>query len=147
MARRALIPPIPRTCYRGPGGMSARRIGREMGCLRLWASPPRRRPASRPRRGGLGVDGALRQLRELLVRGLLLLERLLQQAGHVLFAQALREGPGTAVAGHLVVLDALGRGDQGGVLDVRVAAGANRLLALADEPLHGLAGLRLRRLA
>ncbi len=45
------------------------------------------------------------------------------------------------VGGDLVVLDALGGGDQRHVLGHRVAAGGDDLLGLGDQTLHGLAGL------
>ena len=61
-----------------------------------------------------------------------------------LVAELLGEGADGAVAGDLVVLDALGCGDQGRVADVRVPARLDRLLALGDQPLHRLAGLALR---
>ena len=71
-------------------------------------------------RGGFRVDELFGQVRQLLVRGLLLVQRLLGQPGRVRPAQTLRVGADGAVPGDLVMLDALGGGDEGRVLDVRV---------------------------
>ena len=49
--------------------------------------------------------------------------------------------PHTAVASHLIVLDALHRSDQRGIFHVRVAAEPDHLFAFSDQPLHGFAGL------
>jgi hypothetical protein len=94
------------------------------------------------RRGEL-VDALLGQLRQFLVGGGFLVERLLQQLGGVLAAEAKREGAGRAVAGDFVMLDALGGGDQGGVLNGRVARSLDRFLSFGEQALHGLARLGL----
>src|SRR5438874_2290058 len=56
------------------------------------------------RRDGLLVDPALGDARELLVRLALLVQRLLQELGGVVLAEALGEGAGAAVAGNFVML-------------------------------------------
>src|SRR5262249_11169507 len=70
---------------------------------------------------------------------------LLEDARDLILPELLGEGPDRAVAGDLVVLDALRGGDQGGVADLGVAAGVHRLVALGDQPLHRLARLPLGR--
>src|SRR5690606_11670328 len=95
---------------------------RDRGCCALsWYSCElldcnRKRLAPSPRRSGGGVDALLRNLREHLVHSLLLLERLLEQAGGVGQAQALGQVTGGAVAGDFVVLDPLAGADEGGIL-------------------------------
>src|SRR5207237_6165932 len=76
--------------------------------------------------------------REQLVGLSLLVERRVQQLLPAVVAELVSQRAGGAVAGDLVVLDALGGGDQRRVEGVRVALGADDVVALLDQPLHAL---------
>src|SRR6476661_5428894 len=97
--------------------------------------------------GGFDVDRALGEPGEQLVRVPFLVEGLLQDLGLLLLAEDLSPGPYRAVARHLIVLDALGGADQGGVHHVGIHVLLHHLLALLDQPLHGLALLATGGLA
>src|SRR5688500_5453103 len=85
------------------------------------------------------IDDARGELGQLLVRRLLLVERAAEDLLVAAAAQQLGVGADGAVAGDLVVLDALGRGDQAGVADVRIGLRVDDLLAFLDQPGHRLA--------
>jgi len=89
------------------------------------------------------VDHRLGQFGQLLVRRLFLFQRRLHQVGDVAQAELLRPGPDAAVAGHLVVLDLLGGGDQAGVEDLGLGLGVDEFLTLLGDALETLAGLLL----
>jgi hypothetical protein len=108
------------------------------------ALPPRRQSSSVR---GMDIDALLRELRELLVRGRLFVEGLLQEVDRVVLAEMLREGARAAIAGDFIVLDALSGGDEGGILDIGIAGRADDLRAFLDQPLHRLARLGLGALA
>ena len=93
--------------------------------------------------GGGQVDHALGDVRKLLVGVLLLVERLFQQVGGVVAAELLRPRHQRAVPRDLVVLDFIGGGDQAGILDGVLGAGAQDVLAFRDQPFHGFARLAL----
>src|SRR4029079_3820345 len=65
--------------------------------------------------GGVLVDAAFGERRQLLVRRLLLVQRLLQQLDGIGVPHRLGPGDQRAVGGHLVVLGALAGRDQAGV--------------------------------
>src|SRR5262249_53271837 len=71
---------------------------------------------------------ARRALRQQLVRVRLLVERLLEQVAGVVEPELSRERPGSAVRRDLVVLDALRRRDDRGVLRNRIAGHVDDLL-------------------
>src|SRR6478735_5370273 len=79
---------------------------------------------------GLLVDAALRDVGELLVRGLLFVEILLQQVGRAVVLHRPRPGDQRAVGGDLVVLGALRRRDQHRVHRLVVVRLANHLVGL-----------------
>src|SRR3954449_3283439 len=64
------------------------------------------------------IDSLHCDLRQLFIRRLLLVERLLKQFGDFIVAKLLCEGPSAAVARHLVVLDALASRDNRGVANI-----------------------------
>lgn len=70
-----------------------------------------------------------------------LVEGLLEDFRGAGFSEALGEGAGGAVAGHLIMLDALSGADEARVADRGVAVGIDEFLAFLDEALHGAAGL------
>src|SRR5205085_3243917 len=85
-----------------------------------------------------------RDLRQQLVGVALLVQRLVEELTRVREIELVGERAGRAVGGDLVVLDALRRRDERGVLDRRVAARRDRLLALGDQALHPFAFLLQR---
>src|SRR5206468_71767 len=90
-------------------------------------------------------EPAGRDLRQLVIGVGLLPERGSEQILHRRGELELpREGLGRAVAGDLVVLDPLGRGDDAGVLRGSGAGGPHDLVALRENPLHALTRLRRR---
>ncbi len=74
-------------------------------------------------------------------------QRLLQQASEVAVAEQFRIGAHGAVAGHLVVLHALRRGDQTSVQDLGFRLLGDQLFAFLEQPLHALALFAFRRFA
>lgn len=72
---------------------------------------------------------------------------MLEELEDVLLLQQLGVGADGAVAGHLVVLDPLGGGDEGRIPHLRLGVLLDRLLALLDQALDGLAGLLVGLLA
>ena len=86
--------------------------------------------------GGLPVHLALGKRRELLVRRLLLLQRLLQGLNDLLTAELLRERDQGPVARHLVVLDRLRGGQHRGIAHFRVVAIAHDLLGFLEDAVH-----------
>src|SRR4030095_12804175 len=64
-----------------------------------------------------GKNGVQRDGGELFVGSRLFVQRLLEQLRDLGVAEVLGEGPGGAVGGNLVVLDALGGANEGGVND------------------------------
>ena len=95
----------------------------------------------------LEINRALGKFAESLVGRDLLSHRLLEKLDDVLLLQKLRVGTDRAVAGHFVVLDTLGGGDEGRVLHFGLGVLLDRFFTLLDDALDGLAGLLLRRLA
>src|SRR5271165_370406 len=87
------------------------------------------------------IDLAVRELVEKLVGLLLLGQRLLEQFGDIVLAA--RHGPGDRgpVARHLVVLDRLRVGEQGGIEQRTLLEFLQDLLALFDDAVDRLAGL------
>src|SRR3954464_5423115 len=105
-------------------------------------SVPKGRPEGRPhspgdlRCGSRRVDGILGEVREDLVRVLLLNERLLDQTLRFREAQLLGPGEQAAVAGDLVLLDRLSRRDQARIRSLAGKELLEDLLALINEVLN-----------
>src|SRR6185437_13654263 len=110
-----------------------------VGTAPMWGlSPMSPRLAS-----GCLVDRLLGDLGQLLVGRRLLVEGLVEELRRVGVPQLPGQGARGAVGRDLVVLDPLGRADQGGVACVAVAVGLRDLGALADQALHAVAVLAL----
>jgi hypothetical protein len=94
----------------------------------------------------LKIDIALGNAGEELIGPLLLVERLLQKARHVLHTVLL--GPGTqgAVAGNFVMLDRLRRREQTGVERVAALELSSYLIGFLDQSQDRVTGLGLRAL-
>src|SRR5918996_5566203 len=112
-----------------------------------WRRPPDRAVARRSS-GGRGkrrlVDLGDRQLVELLVGSLLLVQGRLEELFDVLLAQRVGERADRAVRGDLVMLDLLRADDQGGIEDLGGLDLLDHLLGLLDQALHRLAALAAR---
>ncbi len=64
---------------------------------------------------------------------------LLQKAGGLLFAEKVGEGAGRPIASDLVVLDALGCGDEGGIANTLIQVFIKELVSLFDQAIHAFA--------
>ena len=110
-----------------------------------WAlSPSPRHPLRCPmvrRVGGLLIDAALGEGRQLLVGGLFLVERLLQQIRGLVVAHRARPGHQRAVCGHLVVLGTLAGGNQARVHRRLVEVLLHDRLAFLDDAGNAVAVL------
>jgi hypothetical protein len=81
-------------------------------------------------------------LRELLIRALLLFQRLVQQRCRLGVTELFGECAEGAVERDLVVLRLLRRGDEAGVAGILVEAEVDDVLTLGDDALHRFAGVR-----
>src|SRR5262245_66674235 len=94
--------------------------GRKLGRIIQWSAAPAETAGAKRTACGsrcLAIDVAFGKGGQLAVRGLLLLQVLFEQPGAIRAPELLRPRDQRAVARHLVVLDRLGRGDQGRVED------------------------------
>jgi hypothetical protein len=79
-------------------------------------------------------------VRELVVGGAFLVESGLEQRGGSFVTHELSVGAHRAVPGNLIVFNALGCGNKGGILDLRRRVFVDGFFSLFDEALHGLTG-------
>src|SRR5689334_13057941 len=88
--------------------------------------------------GLLAVDRTFGNLRQRLVRSHFFIERLLQQASGVGVAKMFGQCPGRAVSSHLVMLHALGRRNDRGILGAFVSVSAHHLAAFTEQSFNPL---------
>src|SRR4051812_39016315 len=78
-----------------------------------------------------------------MVRLFFFFERLLEELGRIIVAEALGEGASRAVRRDLVVLNALGSGDERSIEHIRITIGAENGTSFFDKAHHGVASFAL----